>query len=356
MPDAFREAQNIIGVHTAIDHRSDISILRLMATLGVIMVHTCNTITNNINSFADITKWQLKSLILVNGFVNWCVPVFFMITGCLLLRKDSVVTYEKNIGRYVRRVLLALLIFGTVFSWMEIITETKTISLHMFPEGLLRTIEGNSWGHLWYLYELVGIYLIFPIIKIFSDNASKKEYKTVLCIVFLFNLCFATVNDIYPLIGFYLPVRGNSLFYMLLGRYLDVEKEEYPKDRVLYVLIFCLAILLILGAVDSEIISILTGYCSPLIGIMSAAIFLCVSRIKIKQSNILWKLDRLCFGVYLVHPVFTNLFYKFFNITPLLFERLIPLGIFLFFLMFAVLSFIASYIMNKIPILKRYVL
>lgn len=113
-------------------------------------------------------------------------------------------------------------------------------------------IAGDSWGHLWYLYELVGIYLVLPIIKLFIDNASSRDFIMALAVLFIFNLCVSTINSINPAVGFYLPIKGNSLFYLLLGRYLDKELEGTPKNYRVYLLICSAAALILLPIIFYE--------------------------------------------------------------------------------------------------------
>ena len=59
--------------------------------------------------------------------------------------------------------------------------------------------------------------------------------------------------------------------------------------------------------------------------------------------------------MYLIHPVFINFMYKFIKITPLNI-KIIPIGIVMFFLIFVIVSFMSSWILNKIPILRKNVL
>lgn len=123
-----------------------------------------------------------------------------------------------------------------------------------------------------------------------------------------------------------------------------------------YLLICSSAALILLPIIFYEKASILTGYSSPVTALMATSIFIVTKGFGSKHSTNLWTFDRLCFGVYLVHPVFTNLTYKFLHITPLMFGRFLVIGIIVFFLAFTMLGFLTSWIMNKIPVLKRYVL
>ena len=106
--------------------RTDISMLRIVSTLAVVMIHTCNTITNNLETF-NPTSLQYKTLVTFNSLFNWSVPMFFMLTGVLLLRRDKVIDYKDCICKYAKRIMLSLFIFGVPFAWLEIFTETRVI-------------------------------------------------------------------------------------------------------------------------------------------------------------------------------------------------------------------------------------
>lgn len=104
--------------------QADISFLRIVATVGVIFLHTCNTISNNAENY-DLTWMQTFVLTTGNYLMNWAVPIFLMITGALLLNEKKIITYKDCITKYCKRMVLALFIFGIPFSMLEIIMNTK---------------------------------------------------------------------------------------------------------------------------------------------------------------------------------------------------------------------------------------
>ncbi|MGN0167258.1 MAG: acyltransferase family protein, partial [Acetatifactor sp.] len=76
---------------------------------------------------------------------------------------------------------------------------------------------------------------------------------------------------------------------------------------------------------------------------------------KEKRNTGFWeKAGALCFAVYLIHPVFLNIYYKFLHISPLDFRIWISLP--LFFLAALLPAFLAAWILRKVPVLKKYVL
>ena len=93
-----------------------------------------------------------------------------------------------------------------------------------------------------------------------------------------------------------------------------------------------------------------------MITFLSIAVFCLFIGAKSKNTELLWKIDRLCFGVYLIHPVFINFIYKFLKLTPIAFDNFYPIATVVFWAFFAVSSFVGAWIMYQIPILKKYIL
>ena len=53
----------------------------------------------------------------------WAVPVFFIITGVLLLNPSKSITATDCIWKYEKRIVLALLIFGIPFAILKLVME-----------------------------------------------------------------------------------------------------------------------------------------------------------------------------------------------------------------------------------------
>lgn len=168
---------------------------------------------------------------------------------------------------------------------------------------------------------------------------------------------FPAINTIFSIkIYFSIPVGSYAVFYFVIGKLLYETRADIKKTRNLFLvagLIILSSLTLLINANGGK--SYL-GYDSPIIGGMAVCIFLLIKEIQIRVSEIMWKIDRLCFGVYLIHPVFINLLYKFFNMTPLGFGEEYLLGVFLFWLGFTAVSYCASYFMSKVRQLNKIVL
>lgn len=250
------------------NYRADISAMRIVATLAVIMIHTCNTMTDNPGMFS-LTDGQHAFYSACITLVSWAVPLFFMITGALLLGR--IIPYRKIFTKYMKRMLLVLLLFGTAFAWLEIFASEKRITASLIGLGFLRVLEGQSWGHLWYIYSLVGIYLILPLLCLAAQQMNRKKQEALLSVLFVFLFIIPTIEGLVGIkIGFEIPIASNSVFYVMLGKYLDDEVPEVLKNKktcVLFILV--LATFIIIGTcINSDVMESLSILTSPIFTIL----------------------------------------------------------------------------------------
>ena len=257
-----------LGTSFTKNYRSDISIMRIVATLAVVFWHTCNTMTNNLDQF-PLTDGQYKFYMSGLYLVRWAVPIFLMITGALLLGRT--IPYRKIFTKYLKRMLLALLLFGTAFAWLEILASERRVTPSLIGLGFLRVLEGQSWSHLWYIYSLIGVYLILPLLCLAAQQMDRIEQKILLFILFVFSFVIPTFEGLVGIkIGFEIPIASSSVFYVLLGKYLDDDMSEVLKNKktsVLFILI--LATLIIIGTcINPHVMESLSILTSPILTIL----------------------------------------------------------------------------------------
>ncbi len=335
---------------------ASISYLRIFATIMIVASHAWSTLPENPDMFS-LTAAENTFLEIAYSLTKWCVPAFFMVTGALLLRKDKEISVKDCIWKYAKRMLLALVIFGIPYALLMIYFDTKKISLGMIPESIIRVINGDSFGHLWYLYTLIGIYLFLPFIKLFVNNASMQLFKYTMILMFIFNFCFPFINALTGLdIAFKLPLTTYPAFYLLMGYYIYNERPEWAERKWMAVagIVISAVIIIAVGIARGPIESVMS-YHSPVAVLFTVSIFMLFNGIKKESTERLWKTDRLCFGVYLIHPLFIQFCYKFLHIIPTG-NSLYPVLSIAFAAAFVVIAFIASWVMSLIKPLKNYVL
>ena len=264
-----------------------------------------------------------------------------------------------------------LLLFGSAFALLEQIFERKTLEIGMLPNSVLMTLQQKSWSHLWYLYILIGIYLILIPLKRFIDNSSNREICIFTAILIFGNFVIPTIN-----IAFGTKIENYMLFtqyvtYVLLGYIIgglhaeDNGREKKAIDNItnrggvqlgLWLFASVIKIIIQYAAVMrcGEGSALILG--DRIFTMIQALSVFCLFKKYMDSMHVgrlAKSISRCSFGIYLIHPFFINLLYKMVDITPTNFPLLgigfaIPLLWFIVFL----LSWGATFIMLKIPGLK----
>ncbi|MBR0368466.1 MAG: acyltransferase family protein [Clostridia bacterium] len=332
--------------------------LRITVTLGVILLHVCSTLLENQSLLpAGLTDAEAAFHRGVIRLLTWCVPCFLMISGSLLLRADKRVTLRDSAFKYARRVLLALLVFGFPFAVMMDVYDAHGFSPAMIPDALMKVVSNRSMAHLWYLYVILGIYLLLPAIKPLTERCSPARLGYVLLVLFLFNFVLPTVSALTGVeIAFSLPVTSCYLFYFILGHWLTRCAPGWMRKppALLAGIAVCAGVIVLSGATGFADPDVLSGYDSPVTALLSACVFSLFLSVGGEAAVPVWRLDRLCFGVFLIHPVLIHLLYRVLGILPA--GALYPLKTLAVTGLIAAASYALSWALTRIPPLRKYVL
>ncbi len=294
----------------------EIDILRVLAMLCVIWVHVGGMKTGSLPTSDTNCQW----LIFLKSIVTWQVPVYVMISGRFFLDPERQMSFSK-IFKAIKRLVIAFIVWNVVYQIYYILTDAY---VGQNWKGILsQSLIGPY--HFWYLYMIVGLYLITPFLRKITEEKRLSEYFIVLFFMFMLLTKYCVKL---PFVGPTLDSMLNSMDmnfvlgysgYYVLGYYL----RRYPlSDKIELMLYICGSVLLLSGAASNTICSIrenayterFTGYTNPNTIIVAVAIYtLFTKRIgKVQFSekikHLISILSEHSFGVYLVHALILSAF------------------------------------------------
>ena len=170
-----------------------IDLLRVVACLLVVFSHSCDPFVAHFDANRDM----FVTGVLAGSFVRPCVPLFAMMTAVLLLPIKPGTTvnefYKKRIGRIIKPLIFwSLALPLMAFCYFTVISPDTTnpqLSVGDYTaETLMQRLYTFVFNFnfdtipLWYLYMLIGLYIVMPIISSWLAQASQKEIKTLLYI------------------------------------------------------------------------------------------------------------------------------------------------------------------------------
>lgn len=372
-----------------------LDILRIAATCMVVLMHT---VTGAVN-IMDVNAYPTHrtALLLIMDLVTWCVPVFLMISGYLFLDPLREADFRTMLGKYCRRVLLALFLFGVPFACLEWIAVNRTVRAEMVWEAFLMVLRGQGWTHMWYLYLIFFLYLFTPLLKKLLSFLPRSGLYAGMGVLFIGCSGLPFLNKVLgreelPI----LPEEAIYLFYYLCGYFMVTGRTAYAmrmeerhsteaeKDGMEWRKAFhgrkvlqgggsgfLVLLVLLTGVLAGMIYSRSFGnwglqmaYNYPPTVLLSVLIMWIAMEIEERYSRgPVWKrlvgrrlegTAALAFTIYLIHPLFLNVFYKFLGFSPLNYPLYLSLPF--FFVATLALSVLGAWMLRKIPVLRKYVL
>lgn len=237
------------------------------------------------------------------------VPLFFMVSGALLLSRPIKESAFQYLKKRITKVLFPTIIFSVLFITLK---TTDFWGGHPFLKPLLSLPFKYDSPVLWFMYSLIGLYLLIPILSPWLERVSKGELK--------FYLGLWGVTLCFPLLGHYLDVdtstMGISYYftgyagYFILGLY--ASKNDVSMKLLIGIIAVSLSSLCIIKMFHLDVpTDVVVNYLSLPIAAYSLAIFnFCKrysNRIGKKLTKIIEFVSPLCFGVYLIH-IFVRFF------------------------------------------------
>lgn len=156
--------------------------LRVIACFMVVMVHACEFYycTEAGAILANDTDRLWVSLI--DGAFRQSVPLFVMASSFLLvpLTTDATTFFKRRFSR----VFVPFLVWSLLYAVVPVLTGSMSGDIWERVTAILYTANMDS-GHLWFIYMLIGIYLVMPVISPWINQVSKRGEEVFLAIWFL---------------------------------------------------------------------------------------------------------------------------------------------------------------------------
>ena len=183
----------------------NIDILRIFAFAFIVMLHT-------LNRQYGLAVWMSGYAVISIG-----VNLFIMISGYLLL--DRTETVKEFFRKRFFSILPLFIIFNIIY-------------IYFYNHSFI-TIKKISAPHFWYIYMILGLYLLTPWLRKVLQYAEKETFYVVvlwfLCNVFNPYMQFFK----FPKIPFsHFPITG-FIGYYILGYYL--KKYRYKLEKIPFI-------------------------------------------------------------------------------------------------------------------------
>ena len=286
--------------------------LRFLAAVAVIILHVSASYIPSLGG----NDYSLFIINLYESSVRWSVPIFVIITG-FLLNDDKPVNLSIFYQKRVKRILLPLL-FWSIFYLIWIFAKTIILNReHNLTDIFISILEGKPYYHLWYLYMIIGIYFFAPLMNLVVNKLDEKNVFPFVLVMFVMSF-FSVLQDLFIekektiFIFMFLKFIPFYMFGALYKNNTDI-RFKWITSRLTIPICFLgifMSFLILNKLWGIDVAFIAYSYNNPLVVIMSLSLFTMFKlRSKPRLSGKIFDLgNSKALGIYLIHPVFLDLF------------------------------------------------
>lgn len=324
--------------------------LRILASYLVIVCHTICYIP-----LADISPSQRLFTFFMQSASKIAVPLFLMISGCTLLRKQD--SLRKTLSRFLR-ILLVLILFSLPY---VLRSGRRADPVHY----LLAIYEAPVTNAYWYLYAYAGLLLMLPFLQKLVQALTRKDFLFFFSVSILVYGLWPMVVEYTPLSDytahFALPLFGTHICYLFLGdALLRLPREKLRAVPLALLFALGIAVNALLTAHDyvstdgqRYLFMDNIAFLPMLLASACAFLLLRLASFSPRGARVASRLGRCAFGVYLLSDLFLDLL---FPIYIALRDISGPLcGVMLYQLIVFAVSLACAAVMTRIPLLRRLV-
>lgn len=227
------------------DHIYYFDYLRIIAAISVIYMHVAALpLREEVN-----IQWQMMNV--CTSFAFTAVPLFFMMSGYLLLSSpntgDITLLLKKRIPR-----LIVPLIGWTIVAAIWLAFSGHNLNVETVTGQLVSALNTPVMIHFWYMYTIIALYLISPFLYGAIHSLNKKGHIYVLILIALVSLktilqiVLPSAISVFVNIDFISKIEffSGHLCTFILGYYLGSNKHKIPNWILICVAALTLGIII----------------------------------------------------------------------------------------------------------------
>lgn len=352
----------------------DIELMRIIACFFVIFNHTGRDgfFLFSLQEKQSIEFWLY---LLVSIFCKFSVPLFFAISGALLLQREPEplsILWRKR----VLKIFLLLIVWSFIYYLIEVYLGRQKLGIDIF---FYRFYTTNWNDALWYLYAYIPMLMALSLLQRLVKSLTNKEFLYMFALVFAFSSLLPTYQYLlwHGKINLYHHFRLNWLssaivIYPCLGYFLYMRLKKFWNGKRLLILWIINIAAICLSAYLTYMKADITGvlresksqdFHGTFVLLNCAAIFVSCQYLCQKHrfcefaKKVIYSMGGCVFGIYLLHVwlkrtikgEFYNLVLEQWELNPMFTAFLFCATVFL-------LGYVATMALKKIPYVRRLVM
>ena len=300
-----------------------LDLLRIISAFFVVALHVCTNELKMVKA-ANVLNAEFFFFTIIRHFTSIAVVCFFCLSGAFILKAGSTADYMSFYKKTWKKIVIPTIVFSIFFFFFESFIYYRVgVYSHLgdisygtaLMVQLTMLLTGIPAEHMWYMFTLIGLYLLAPFVVIVKERIGERAFGKAAVALCVWGTIDALIQapKVYWSLGFCADLLGMFMLGYVVHEWALKRKDNRKLGlRMLgagffvYITEYC--IYLLIRGNES-----LTRYITPetvcnVFAIAAALCFVAALTILNVKRNFGYP-SLLTFWVYLVHPIVMSLLF-----------------------------------------------
>lgn len=293
-------------------------IARLLAAFSVVLLHVSGArlIREPIGSFNFICA------AFYDCATRWSVPLFIMLSGMLFLNKNKKLNVKTLYTKNILRMVTAFVFWSLVYNFYTGYAATGGVK-----DAILYALKNfhNGAMHLWFIFIIVGLYIVLPFVKRMCENMTKREAEWFIVLSMIVTFIPKTLSSFEVFEPFIAYINKFEINYaagyiglFVAGWYIDAFDHKKDFRTLVYTLgtagfLYMFICTVCFSAARGVVVDEFMSFKSISAFLMAFAVMMFCKSVfgkrtfKRRTNSNLAFYSKYTFGIYLIHEMFLNI-------------------------------------------------
>lgn len=351
------------------DKKLHLEVLRIVAILLVLFHHTN---LRGFMLFLERDGFSSNVYLFASILCEVAVPIFFMISGALLLKKEE--SIKDVLVKRVLKFIIVLFAITAVYYFYDVYFNNRLEGDFYTVFNMFMTSSAS--GALWYMYSYIALMFMLPFLRNMVKNMKVNQYMYLIAlnltfVGFLPIVSFGLSNGEYYYTNTFSIVLATSMsfFFFLTGHFFEnvLDESFYKLKNCLWLSVAAVVVIITCAILTKKRLELGLGFADStsqgfhytLVAVPTFAIYVWMKFIFMHAKKYKWlttvisHVGQCTFGIYLFERILRERTLFVFDWLDGFLPCIIACGLWILF-MFVVGTIIVS-VLKLIPIIKKYI-
>ena len=334
--------------------------VKFLAIIGIIGVHVSSTLVSP--EFLFESKWFQG--VFADSIFRFGIILFIMASGFLILRKQQTIN---DVPRRFVRIVQPFIFWLILYAIVKVV-----VAKNLGPNwNIIQLITFTLGGFLnptdvsvqfWYVYMILGLYVLSPILSRWIQNAPIREIEYFLFVWLLMSLIY--FFEVHTILTDYFRYFTGAIGYFILGYYLTIKKTDLLESRKSGIILFLIGTLITtIGTIvlsyvtmDQSYYFLRLGDITPGACLQAIGLFIIIKNTdftKFSEKINKWvvKISKASYGIYMANLLVIHIMDK---VGLLNLNHFTFIMVLVYLVLVLILSYLVILIMDKLPFLNQF--